>query len=517
MRAPIRHIIIQAGGKGTRMGHLCANKPKGLIPVNGQPLILRVMSQHPAAHFYIIADYHKDILRKYLAVFAEVTYTLIETNDQGTCAGIKDALAAIPPAEPFALLWCDLFFEKVLWPQDLCPDRDNYIGLSRNFVCRWKFEQNSLFEEASDRFGIAGVYLFKNKQELAEIPASGEFCRFLQHSELSFSPYFLDGASEVGTLDSYRTLCARYPVTRPFNHIVFKENHVIKSPRSSLGTDLAVYEQNWYEKLRHQKWSFLPEIYSIDPLHMQRIYGEPLYKAPIATAEKVSVLSTLVQHLKEIHQGLPVITGDFAENNTEALIAKTKRRLDSIASLIPLMDNDYIVINGLRCINFYQHWDLVIQMISPFFSNQYRLIHGDCTFSNTLYDEETKALYLIDPRGYFGTLPFYGDEDYDWAKLYYSLSGNYDQFNAKEFRLTFADNTEVLLGIASNGWEHLSDSFFALTGRSRLKIQAYHAMIWLSLSSYAFDDYDSICGAFYMGIYQLQQTSQSLGHSGELT
>lgn len=514
MSAQIQHIIIQAGGKGTRMEHLCANKPKGLIPINGQPLILRMMTQQPAAHFYIIADYQKDVLRKYLAVYAEASYTLIETNGQGNCAGIKDALAAIPPAKPFALLWCDLFFEKDLWPQDLCLDLNNYIGLSRDFVCRWKYEQNALFEQTSDSYGIAGVYLFKSKRELDAIPRSGEFCHFLQQSGTSFSPYFLEGVSEVGTLESYRTLCGRYPVARPFNSIVFEENCVVKSPRTSLGTKLAAYEQNWYDKVKHQQWSFLPEIYQTNPLHMQRVFGEPLYKTPLTATEKISVLTALIHHLKEIHRGLPVRTEDFADNNTEALIAKTKKRLDSLASLIPLMEKDHIVVNGKRCINFYQHWDLVTQAVSPFFSNQYSLIHGDCTFSNTLYDEKTKSLYLIDPRGYFGMLPFYGDVDYDWAKLYYSLVGNYDQFNAKEFRLTFADNDDVLLGIASNGWDHLSDKFFALTGRPRLKIQAFHAMIWLSLASYAFDDYDSICGAFYMGIYQLQQTCESLGLSG---
>jgi hypothetical protein len=333
---------------------------------------------------------------------------------------------------------------------------------------------------------------------------------------MSFFPYFLEEVCEVGTLESYRTLCARYPVARPFNNIVFEENQVVKSPRNSLGAALAVYEQNWYDKVKPHQWPFLPEIYRTEPLCMQRVYGEPLYKTPIAAADKISVLTTLIRHLKEIHQGLPVRNGDFADNNTEALIAKTKRRLDSIASLIPLMEKDHIVVNGKRCTNYYKHWDLVTRAISPFFSDQYNLIHGDCTFSNTLYDEETKALYLIDPRGYFGTLPFYGDVDYDWAKLYYSLVGNYDQFNAKEFRLTFVDNDDVLIEIASNGWDHLSDTFFALTGRSRSKIQAFHAMIWLSLASYAFDDFDSMCGAFYKGIYQLQQTCESLGQSGEL-
>jgi hypothetical protein len=48
---------------------------------------------------------------------------------------------------------------------------------------------------------------------------------------------------------------------------------------------------------------------------------------------------------------------------------------------------------------------------------------------------------------------------YDWAKLYYSVAGNYDRFNLKDFRLT----------------------------------------------TYAWQDYDSVCGAFYNGLCWLEE------------
>jgi hypothetical protein len=31
------------------------------------------------------------------------------------------------------------------------------------------------------------------------------------------------------------------------------------------------------------------------------------------------------------------------------------------------------------------------------------------------------------------------------------------------------------------------------------------AIIWLSLTTYAWEDYDSICGAFYQGLYYLEE------------
>lgn len=107
---------------------------------------------------------------------------------------------------------------------------------------------------------------------------------------------------------------------------------------------------------------------------------------------------------------------------------------------------------------------------------------------------------LIDPRGYFGKTKFYGDKDYDWAKVYYSLAGNYDQFNQKKFALSIGDKS-VELSIKPNNWADMEEFFFEnLEDVNRTKIRALHAVIWLSLTTYAWEDYDSICGAFYNGI-----------------
>ena len=111
---------------------------------------------------------------------------------------------------------------------------------------------------------------------------------------------------------------------------------------------------------------------------------------------------------------------------------------------------------------------------------------------------------LIDPRGYFGKTKFYGDVDYDWAKLYYSLVGNYDQFNRKNFSLDIKEK-EVELMIVSNNWQDLAQDFFDMTGADKKKIKLLHAIIWLSLTTYAWEDYDAICGAFYKGLLELQE------------
>ena len=137
--------------------------------------------------------------------------------------------------------------------------------------------------------------------------------------------------------------------------------------------------------------------------------------------------------------------------------------------------------------------------------DKFRLIHGDCTFSNTLLKNDSIPI-LIDPRGYFGTTELFGDAAYDWAKLYYSLYSNYDKFNLKKYDLQINENS-VNLYIESNNWEMLEDDFFNMIGGeiSRRQMKLLLSIIWLSLTTYAWEDYDSICGAFYNGVYYLEE------------
>ena len=66
----LKKIIIQAGGKGTRLEGLTRNKPKCLVPVNNLPIIFYAFQKFKDAEFTIIADYKTDVLEKYLNVFA---------------------------------------------------------------------------------------------------------------------------------------------------------------------------------------------------------------------------------------------------------------------------------------------------------------------------------------------------------------------------------------------------------------------------------------------------------------
>ena len=68
----VDYIVIQAGGKGTRLKHLTKNKPKGIVPVNNLPIIFHLFRKYPDKHFIIIGDYKHEILEEYLEAFCKV-------------------------------------------------------------------------------------------------------------------------------------------------------------------------------------------------------------------------------------------------------------------------------------------------------------------------------------------------------------------------------------------------------------------------------------------------------------
>ena len=50
----INYIVVQAGGKGTRMQDLTKNKPKALVPVNNLPMIFHLFKKFPDKKFMVL-------------------------------------------------------------------------------------------------------------------------------------------------------------------------------------------------------------------------------------------------------------------------------------------------------------------------------------------------------------------------------------------------------------------------------------------------------------------------------
>lgn len=498
----MQYIIVQAGGRGSRLETLTANKPKALVPVDNRPMIFHLFDRYPLAKFFIIADYQKETFRRYLKTFAKVDYELIEAEHKGTCSGIRACLQQIPQNKPFMLIWCDLILSRVVGvPENVS---NNYLGISKDFCCRWSYRDGNFVPEASSENGVAGLFIFKNREQISDVPLGGEFVRYLAGKRLKFERLNMYGGLEIGTMLSYFQNELNKPKCRPFNRMDFKGDIVLKYPVNKQGERLAAMEAAWYKKAAELSYANIPGLYGYEPLVMEKVKGENVFFYSFLTKGfKKALLEKIITALKQLHELTPPVLSRV-EDCEENYITKTFERLAIVRELVPYAEEKYVIVNGKRCSNIFFIREQIAEELRAMYPELFHFVHGDCTFHNIMIETEGVRPVFIDPRGYFGSTQYYGDVDYDWAKLYYSVCGDYDQFNRKNFSLEIRENS-VELEIMSNNWNGLEDDFFELSGANRRKIKLLHAIIWLSLTTYAWEDYDAICGAFYKGLWELQK------------
>lgn len=127
------NIIVQAGGKGTRLEGLTKNKPKCLVPYDNLPLIFHLFKKFPKAKFTIIADYKVEVLQKYLDIFAQdYEWQILPANGSGTVSGIGEAVKGFSEDESFMVIWCDLILSREFsLPCGLSQSKHNVLNSTK--------------------------------------------------------------------------------------------------------------------------------------------------------------------------------------------------------------------------------------------------------------------------------------------------------------------------------------------------------------------------------------------------
>jgi len=486
----MKTIIIQAGGRGSRMNNLTTIKPKCLVPVFGKPILFHWLDLYPTDEFIIICDYKKEVLKQYTKKFKpEAKITFIETKEKGTCSGVKQALEHIKSDDSFVFTWSDLI---PIQKQEFIFNGIG-VGLTStkcSFPCRWKYE-NGLKEENNNHNGVAGIFTIQNKDLIKDIPDCGPFTDYLVGTNKQINSFYIDNMVDIGTEEQFRK---HHTNNRFFNEVIIKENTVTKRAKVKEYEKLIDDELAWYSHVSKLGFDRIPKIISSSPFVMSKIDGvNPFLREP-----SESFLLDVLQTLKTLHklQSADIDTSEM----TLVYKDKTLERVDSVKDLIPFIQNETININSKLYKNPFHpqnNQEFIDKILNVCKVDSFTLIHGDPTFSNMIASDN-KA-YLIDPRGYFGKKKLTGDPRYDYAKLYYSFYGNYDNINSKNYFIDIKGDC-VIFNIKDHGWSELEDVFFKNIPYTKQEIKLLHVLIWFSLCGYVIEDYSSILLAFYNGV-----------------
>jgi len=506
-------IIVQAGGRGSRLRHHTWNKPKCLVSIDNNPILYSLFDVYPESSFYIISDYKISSLRSYLlANPPSVNVTVIEASGSGTASGISTAAKSISPQAPVLLMWSDILIDK---PIALSSLNEPTLFLTSDFMCRWSLSAKlGLSESPSKSNGVCGLFYFPQSKILNSVPQDGEFVRWLAGSGINLKYQPIEGLRELGDFRDLDLQHSSQSFCRFFNSVKIFPDKVVKEVIDPSYNHVHDCEKNWYKLASDFSYEHIPAVYSYSPLTLERVNGDHVFSIYAENQSvRVSIMNSFFDALENLHNiADPSISTSYLNQCAEVYFDKTLNRLEPVRKIIGKDMAESYTINGIKCCNYFHHSnvDNLKRLITQnLLTDKFTPIHGDPTFSNSLLDSSRKV-FFIDPRGYFSSPGIFGDPAYDYAKLYYSAAGGYDAFNRKRFKLYLDGNVaEVLQEFQSYKHE------FELVADGRLdiplaNIKLLHGLIWAGLAGYAVDDYDSILGAFFNSIYWLNDAVSDL-------
>lgn len=486
----VQSVIVQAGGRGSRLGSLTNNRPKCLVSVNGEPILFALKKHFHGARMVIIGDYQYDALASYLAAFwPDGDYRLVRANGCGDLAGIGAALELVDDG-PLAIVWSDLLFASL---PELDVDAHNYLGLTREFECRWSFDGEKCVETPSSEAGAMGFFTFTNPSQLLPLPAEGCFLRSLIQKGVLLRPAYIDGAKEIGDQPQYAAV--NNSIGRPYNQITFGEDTITKTclePRYQYKIE---GESAWHQEARARGFEQTPQVLSSEPFVMRRIHGEHPFELDLDRSAQEKTLLAIFDTIDSLHR---LGNAPFdASSCREAHVDGPFRELENVRGILP--EDDEFTINGKRCLSPLSHSDLLEACTGRFSFRDFCVIHGECTFSNTIIEKDGRV-WFIDPSPKYGRSPRpYGNPLYDWSKVYYSVAGQYDLFNRKRYHFQL-NGLRADLEIEPSGWESLEPLLVDRLGVDLDEVRLMHALEWFLLAAHCYDDYDATVAAFMHGV-----------------
>lgn len=327
------HVIVQAGGRGSRLRHHTWNKPKCLVSVRGKPLLYHLFDQFPDAKFIIIGDYAFDQLEKYLTVNTPIVqFELIQANAKGTASGIANALSRVPIDAPLVLTWSDLIIRSLPeWPKVSRP----VICTTSAFTCRWTVApEGHLHEAPASVNGIPGLFYFPRANLFPSPPPKGEFVKWFAANVQDFELLDCSEMEELGDFSSIEESNDRAGFSRFFNQVEIGESQVVKTVIDSNYNELHVKEINWYKEANKLGFRRIPKVINTSPLIMERIRGQHAYQmSDLTEREKRSVLADYLDSLTSLHD-----TGSAPTSKTDiedVYLNKTLSRVQSVSAIIP--------------------------------------------------------------------------------------------------------------------------------------------------------------------------------------
>lgn len=476
------HLVIVAGGLGSRLAPMTNHIPKFLVNIGkqtGYVEMLRYWKQY-STFTYPEGSYPDDIQEKDLYIegydpgsltvichsaYAPLVQAYHDMYFKDTpliikCVDVANGsahaiLSSCNHLEGKSVLfsWCDVI------PVDTLPLDEmielytgnnvvftNYNNTNRYGLVRTGTGWADVVPEPdpSEQGGIFGLYWINRFHTNATFNDGQDFVEIIRQ----YGPIREHKIEHIIDFGDTPKLIRTRKLTdeaREFNTIEYvADKYVLKAATNNQGQDIIAKEIAWYEtlgELNPKNYPMpVPKVWaapSKDSFFMSKVEGVPIWKAwnDFGPLDRLFVLQQVIKGQDGLYRlGLRRVDKDIVLNDVDIEAGeKLRKRYREIQGVIAafgpvrfvngqeLLEKDPLKTIGRLA------WALETHYASnP--DTKYGFIHGDLQFSNSMVNIETREVTIIDPRGYFGKTVGFGLQDYDIGKLLYALSG-YDHFN----------------------------------------------------------------------------------------
>jgi len=473
----VRVLILSAGKIEKELEKIFGNIPSGLIPLNGKPVIFRIIDKLLHEGFRKISitiGYKKEIIQEIISkqYKKKVELEFISTKfDKPPGNSVKTSMNYCPE-EKLLIILGDTLIENNL--TELVGKGNSFVLISQKFdnpenwcVITQKdqkideiFDKEKNLVKNDKHYALIGGYFFNDAELLREILEDIDEKEKLEISSIikkyknenDVTVELAEQWHDVGHLENYFLTKQFLLKARYFNSLQFDDLAEIVTKKSE-NKEKLINEINWYEKIPKEILKLVPKILDSNVYDNPYIKLEYIKYPTLADIWLYSNFSSdfwikIIDDLFEIVNKFNRYYEDVTIQEYNSIyFEKTIQRIDELIKsnylFKEIFHKNFILINGKE----FKNWSVIKDEIKLKINDLYKkedncIIHGDLYFSNILYDSKNKNFKLIDPRGKWGQ-GISGDIKYDIAKIRHSVVGGFDVITNGLYSATYDEKNGI--------------------------------------------------------------------------